>query len=149
MRIESSTIGMESARSFTASRTNYNRFVLKDYIQGGANTGTNVTGQELGMGNMKEQTTQNQSESGEDSEKNRMLTRSGISDLQERVRREVYEFRFPVGEQSIQCSITIGVALHRTGDTIDRTITHADNSLYYGKCNGKNQVVFEKNPENL
>ncbi len=69
--------------------------------------------------------------------------------IAEAVRREVYEFRFPVGGQSIQCSITIGVALHRTGDTIDHTITHADNSLYYGKCNGKNRVVFEKNPENF
>lgn len=76
---------MESARSFTASRTSYNRFVLKDYIQGGTNTGTDVAGQELGMGNMKEQTAQNQSENGEDSEKNRMLTKSGISDLRERV----------------------------------------------------------------
>ncbi|MBO5283145.1 MAG: hypothetical protein J6B43_08485 [Lachnospiraceae bacterium] len=85
MRIESGTIGMESARSFTASRTSYNRFVLKDYIQGGTNTGTDVAGQELGMGNMKEQTAQNQSENGEDSEKNRMLTKSGISDLRERV----------------------------------------------------------------
>lgn len=69
--------------------------------------------------------------------------------IAEAIRREVYEFRFPVGEQSIRCSITIGVALHWAGDTIDHTITHADNNLYYGKCNGKNQVVSEKNLEIL
>lgn len=46
------------------------------------NTGTSVTGQELGMG---KQSPQNRGENGEDSQKNRMLTNSGISDLRERV----------------------------------------------------------------
>lgn len=69
--------------------------------------------------------------------------------IAEAIRREVFEFRFPVGEKRIQCSITIGVAQHRAGDTIDHTITQADNNLYYGKCNGKNQVVFKKNMEIL
>ena len=49
---------MDSARSYKASRTGYNRFVLKDYVQGGMNTGTGVAGQQLGMGNMKGQTAQ-------------------------------------------------------------------------------------------
>lgn len=82
MKIESSTIGMESARSYKASRTSYNRFMLKDYVKG--ETDTNVAGQELGMGNEKEQSAQ-QSESGESSEGNRLLTRQGITDLRERV----------------------------------------------------------------
>ncbi|MBO5283369.1 MAG: GGDEF domain-containing protein [Lachnospiraceae bacterium] len=69
--------------------------------------------------------------------------------IAESIRREICEFRFPVGEQSIQCSITIVVARHREGDAIDHTITRADNNLYYGKCNGKNQVVSEKNMEIL
>ncbi len=85
MRIETSAIGMESVRSYKASRTSYNRFAVKDYIQGGTNTGTGVAGQELGMGNMKDEAAGKQSENGESSEKNRMLTQSGISQLRERV----------------------------------------------------------------
>ncbi len=85
MRIESSAIGMDSARSFKASRTSYNRFILKDYVQGGTNTGAGVAGQQLGMGNMKEQTTQDQGKGEENGKKNRILTTSGISDLRERV----------------------------------------------------------------
>lgn len=85
MRIESSAIGMDSARSFKASRTSYNRFILKDYVQGGTNTGAGVAGQQLGMGNMKEQTTQGQGKGEENGKKNRILTTSGISDLRERV----------------------------------------------------------------
>lgn len=85
MRIESSAIGMDSARSFKASRTSYNRFILKDYVQGGTNTGAGVAGQQLGMGNMKEQTTQDQGKGEENGKKNRVLTTSGISDLRERV----------------------------------------------------------------
>ena len=85
MRIESSAIGMDSARSFKASRTSYNRFILKDYVQGGTNTGAGVAGQQLGMGNMKEQTTQDQGKGEESGKKDRILTTSGISDLRERV----------------------------------------------------------------
>ncbi|MDE5892287.1 MAG: hypothetical protein K2H45_05110 [Acetatifactor sp.] len=85
MRIESSAIGMDSARSYKASRTSYNRFVLKDYVQGGSNTGTSVAGQQLGMGNMKEETTQEQNKGEKDNGESRMLTRTGILDLQERV----------------------------------------------------------------
>lgn len=83
MRIESSTVGMDSARSFKASRTSYNRFVLKDYIQGGTNTG--VAGQQLGMGNMKGQTTQDQDGSSENGKQSQMLTSGGVLDLRERV----------------------------------------------------------------
>ena len=83
MRIESSAIGMDSARSYKASRTSYNRFVLKDYVQGGTNTGAGVAGQQLGTGNMKEETSQNQDQ--ENSKGNRMLTTDSISDLRDRV----------------------------------------------------------------
>lgn len=85
MRIESSAIGMDSARSYKASRTSYNRFALKDYVQGGTSTGAGVAGQQLGMGNMKRETSQNQSQNQEDNRENRMLTTDSISDLRERV----------------------------------------------------------------
>ena len=85
MRIESSAIGMDSARSFKASRTSYSRFVLKDYVQGGTNTGAGVAGQQLGMGNMKGQTTQDQDKNSESGKQSQVLTTGGVLDLRERV----------------------------------------------------------------
>lgn len=85
MRIESSAIGMDSARSYKASRTSFNRFVLKDYVQGGTNSGAGVAGQQLGMGNMKGQTTQDQGKNSENDKQNQVLTTGGIMDLRERV----------------------------------------------------------------
>ncbi len=85
MRIESSAIGMDSARSFRASRTSFNRFVLKDYVQGGTDTGAGVAGGQLGMGNMKGQTTQDQEKNSESGKQSQMLTTGGITDLRERV----------------------------------------------------------------
>ena len=63
--------------------------------------------------------------------------------IAEEIRQEVSSFAFRVKDQTICCSITIGVALHQGGNTIDHTITHADNNLYYGKRNGKNRVVSD------
>lgn len=63
----------------------------------------------------------------------------------ESIRRRVEESVFCSNGKSIHCSITIGVALHQKGRTIDQTITHADNNLYYGKKNGKNRVVCKEN----
>ena len=54
------------------------------------------------------------------------------------------KFDFCLEDQTIHCSITIGIALHQEGETIDHTITHADNNLYYGKHNGKNRVVSDE-----
>ena len=85
MRIESSAIGMDSARSYKASRMSYNRFALRDYVQGGTNTGTGVAGQQLGTGTMKEETTQEQSKNQENGKENRILARDAIADLRERV----------------------------------------------------------------
>ena len=85
MRIESSAIGMDSARSYKASRMTYNRFALKDYVQGGTNTGAGVTGQQLGTGTMKKETAQEQSQDQENGKENRMPTRDAVTDLRERV----------------------------------------------------------------
>ena len=38
-------------------------------------------------------------------------------------------------------TVTIGVAMHKSGDTVEATIIHADNNLYHGKRHGKNRVV--------
>lgn len=61
----------------------------------------------------------------------------------ESIRRKVETAVFRFGGQSLHCTITIGVAPHQKGNTIDQTINHADNNLYYGKRNGKNRVVSD------
>lgn len=59
----------------------------------------------------------------------------------ENIRSHVEKHIFSCHNQSIHCSLTIGVAAHRFGNTVEDTITHADRRLYYGKQNGKNRVV--------
>ena len=62
-------------------------------------------------------------------------------EIAERIRASVSEHVFTLHETSIHCSLTLGVASHRPGNTIEDTITHSDRRLYYGKQNGKNRVV--------
>ena len=87
LRIESSAIGMDSARSYKASRTSYSRFALKDYVQGGMNTGAGVAGQQLGTGNMEEQTAQGKGNGGGKGRQQPALSVGGVSDLREQVER--------------------------------------------------------------
>lgn len=61
--------------------------------------------------------------------------------IAERIRSDVESHIFNCHNQSIHCSLTLGVAAHRQGNTVEETITHADRRLYYGKQNGKNRVV--------
>lgn len=50
LRIDSGVIGMESARRYTASRTQYSRFVLKEKQEEKTQTGTSLSGGELETG---------------------------------------------------------------------------------------------------
>lgn len=87
MRINSSVIGMESARRYTSSTTKYSRFLVKDY-NGEAARGTkgtladllNTTEEEVGAGKngAEEKNT-------EDSAEANMATKDAISELRERV----------------------------------------------------------------
>lgn len=61
--------------------------------------------------------------------------------IAENIRRNVEEHIFHCRGKSIHCSLTLGVAAHKKGSSIEDTITHADSRLYYGKQNGKNRVV--------
>lgn len=59
----------------------------------------------------------------------------------EKIRRGVANHLFACEEKIIRCSITIGVAAHKSGNSLEDTIGTADNNLYSGKKNGKNRVV--------
>ena len=62
-------------------------------------------------------------------------------EIAENIRSQVENHVFSLHETSIHCSLTLGIATHRPGNTVEDTITHADRRLYYGKHNGKNRVV--------
>lgn len=62
-------------------------------------------------------------------------------EIAENIRSQVENHAFSLHETSIHCSLTLGIAAHRPGNTVEDTITHADRRLYYGKHNGKNRVV--------
>lgn len=61
--------------------------------------------------------------------------------IAENIRSQVEKHIFNCHGTSIHCSLTLGIASHRYGNTVEDTITHADRRLYYGKQNGKNRVV--------
>ncbi len=51
------------------------------------------------------------------------------------------------GEHLGRVTISIGVATHRTGDSIQSLIERADACLYAAKRNGRNRVICETDPE--
>ena len=61
--------------------------------------------------------------------------------IAEGIRQNVEKHSFTNNVISIHCTLTLGIATHRENGTIDETIKHADERLYYGKQNGKNRVV--------
>lgn len=61
--------------------------------------------------------------------------------VSENIRINVEKHSFSLHNTTIHCSLTLGIASHTKGSTIEDTITHADGRLYYGKQNGKNRVV--------
>ena len=75
MRIDSSVVGMESARRYTSSTTQYSRFVLKDYRGGKTESNTSLLG-----GDVAEQETKSKEES-----KANEASKDSIISLQERV----------------------------------------------------------------
>lgn len=61
--------------------------------------------------------------------------------IAENIRKDIENYDFAYDGKIIHCTITIGVAAHKQGNTISDTIMHADNRLYHGKKNGKNRVI--------
>lgn len=61
--------------------------------------------------------------------------------IAENIRRNVANHVFELNNKWIHCTLTLGIATHKEGDTVEETITNADYNLYCGKRNGKNMVV--------
>ena len=56
-----------------------------------------------------------------------------------RIAVENYGFRFY--GQTLTVTITIGMAMHEAGQSVDAWISRADANLYKGKQNGRNRIV--------
>ncbi|MCR4605335.1 MAG: GGDEF domain-containing protein [Eubacterium sp.] len=66
-----------------------------------------------------------------------------IIDIVEKIRRSVSADQVDYKGQRIQITMTAGVAFYRYGDDEMKLFKEADELLYYGKENGRNQVVSE------
>ena len=60
----------------------------------------------------------------------------------DRIRIDINLFNFTYDNKKLKSTITIGAAKYENDETIDDWIKRADEKLYQGKHNGKNQTVF-------
>jgi len=60
----------------------------------------------------------------------------------EKLRKAIEEYVFSFEGQSTKLTVTIGAACQKKDRTLNDWIEEADQGLYFGKKNGKNQVVF-------
>lgn len=64
------------------------------------------------------------------------------SDLVERIRRAVESMDVAHGKGHLKMSVSIGMALHLPGSTLDQTLERADQALYTAKALGRNRMVM-------
>ena len=62
-------------------------------------------------------------------------------EMLEQMRRQIAQEPIVFEEQPIRVTLTIGIGSRQTGQSIDAWIQTVDEKLYYGKNNGKNQIV--------
>ena len=60
----------------------------------------------------------------------------------DRIRKTVEEYDFIYDDKPLKTTITIGVALYNNEESLEEWIMKADEKLYKGKQNGKNQMVI-------
>jgi len=61
----------------------------------------------------------------------------------ERVRQQVEALEFPKVAENFHITVSIGVAEHKEGESVDDTLARADQYLYAAKAAGRNQVWSE------
>ncbi len=67
-----------------------------------------------------------------------------VKDFVEKIRKEVEDLEISYKSKKIRLSLTFGIAIYNSPMTVDHCIRDADNALYLGKNNGRNQVVVHK-----
>ncbi|MFZ3207359.1 MAG: sensor domain-containing diguanylate cyclase [Geobacteraceae bacterium] len=74
-----------------------------------------------------------------------LITNATIERVQkaaERYRMLVEQSLLPVGDESLQLTISIGATLALPGDTMETAIKRADDLMYQSKCAGRNRVTI-------
>jgi diguanylate cyclase (GGDEF)-like protein len=71
-------------------------------------------------------------------------TRNEMTTMAERIRREVADTRLENGNITLQWTVSIGVALSDTADTVADTLGAADAALYEAKAAGRDRVIMTK-----
>lgn len=66
-------------------------------------------------------------------------------DLMEKIRLMIQNQRLSFGYKEIKVTMTFGFADYSEAMNIEKLVSIADSRLYYGKKNGKNQIVYQKN----
>lgn len=74
-------------------------------------------------------------------------TTSGeVHELAERLRREMEQTNISYAAQPFHITVSIGIAMHESGDNVDQLLQKADTALYQAKQAGRNKVC-EWNPQ--
>jgi diguanylate cyclase (GGDEF)-like protein len=68
--------------------------------------------------------------------------RDGAAAVAERIRRAAEKIRIQGQPDGRRITVSIGIAEHQKGDTIDDTLARADGALYQAKRDGANRVVL-------
>ncbi|MBA1145703.1 GGDEF domain-containing protein [Ectothiorhodospiraceae bacterium WFHF3C12] len=69
-------------------------------------------------------------------------TREGARIAADRVRRHIEQSGMSALESAEHLTVSIGVAVHSPGDSVEKTLGRADAALYEAKGKGRNQVVL-------
>lgn len=70
-------------------------------------------------------------------------TRQGAENLAERIRASVADGVFERDVRPLRITISIGVAMTKSGESFEMTLKNADELLYKAKESGRNCVVIE------
>lgn len=65
---------------------------------------------------------------------------AGALVVAERIRHAVAEASFQCGDETLHITLSAGITLHQSGETVDQLIARADQKLYQAKHAGRNQV---------
>lgn len=71
------------------------------------------------------------------------LTEKEAYEEAKQVLKRIRECEISYGERVVSVTMTFGVAQYGKGETIEKLVKRADDRLYIGKSNGRNQVVME------
>lgn len=69
------------------------------------------------------------------------ISKNCTTDLLETLRKKIADEKFRFEGNELRITVTIGVSDYDDSLTNDAWISKADEKLYFGKSNGKNQVV--------